>query len=109
MYNREYENIPPNRLLKEIRKAGEEIDQLLAAGKITEWESWECYFCLMFECNLAAINFESRKETFFEERDRFAGKINREKFNPFHSKNIAVIMIARAILFYQGQNTNLDN
>ena len=95
-----FENLMPEQKLNAIRHYEQEIDRLLAEKKITEWESWECYFELMYNCNLLE---------FMEDRKRIVSKIDREKFNPLLSKKPEIILIARDILARHGFNIGLDN
>lgn len=100
MINPKFQNLTPEKALSLIRHFEKEIDQLLSENKITEWKAWESYFGLMYECNLWG---------FWEDRERILAKIDREKFNPFLSKNPKIVIIARDIIARHGLKTKLDN
>ncbi|PIR68445.1 hypothetical protein COU49_01105 [Candidatus Nomurabacteria bacterium CG10_big_fil_rev_8_21_14_0_10_35_16] len=66
----------------------------------------------MFECNVRAANRLEKDELFSkldETRSRLVGKIDIEKFNPFHSKDAQIVLIARAAAVNLGLRTNYDN
>ncbi len=89
MSDPEFENLTPEQKLSAIRHNEQEIDKLLVEKKITEWEAWECYFELMYQCNLLG---------FMEDWERIVSKIDRKKFNPLLSKKPEIILIASDIL-----------
>jgi|SRR3989338_4313107 len=100
MIDPQFQNLTSEQKLSAIRHYEKEVEQLFAAGKITEWDLWECYFELMYNCNLAGFN---------EDRERIADKIDKEKFNPFLSKRMEIIIIARDIAARHKIQTKLDN
>ncbi len=52
MIDPQFQNLTKEQALEAIRYYEKEIDALLAEGKISEWEAWECYFGMMYESNL---------------------------------------------------------
>ena len=100
MIDPKFQNLTKEQAHNLILHCEKETDRLLMEGKITDWTAWECYFGLMYECNLWR---------FWEDRERIVSKINKKKFNPLLSKNPGVIIIARDILAHHGIKTHLDN
>ena len=100
MIDPKFQNLTKEQALNLILHYEKEIDGLLAEGKITDWTAWECYFGLMYECNLWG---------FWEDRERIVSKIDKKKFNPFLSKNPVVIIIARDICARHEIKTDFDN
>ena len=100
MIDPEFQNLTEEQSLEAILHYEKEIDALLAEGKMTQWEAWECHFRMMYECNLWG---------FWEDRERIVSKIDQKKFDPFLSTKPEVIIIARDILSRKNIKTNLDN
>lgn len=61
-------------------------DVLLETGMFSQEEAWDMYFGLLHECD------DSR---FLEDRPRILAKIDTNQYNPFMSKNPAIVMLAR--------------
>lgn len=89
----ESENLDSKRAREKILRLEKEIDCLLAEGKIDQWTGWESYFALMYEANLWNL---------YDLWKRLRSKIDKEKFNPFLSKNPDIILITKDILRRQG-------
>lgn len=100
MINPQFKNLTKEQALGAILHYEKETERLLAEGKMTQWEAWESYFRLMYECNLWE---------FWEDRERSVSKIDQTKFNPFLSTKPEVILIARDICACQNIKTRLDN
>ena len=111
MIDPELQNLPPEKALELIKRCEQEADRLLAENKISEWQAWEIYFALMYECNLRAIDpeYKEYENELWIIRDRVIGKIDRERFNPLLSKNPAIILIVRDIAARKNIPLKFDN
>lgn len=80
-----------------IRQYDKWTDENLASGEITQEEAWDCYFGLFHECEV---------RMFWSEAQRILKKIDKEKYDPFLSKNPAVLMIVRIRVASNKANSN---
>lgn len=55
MIDPQFQNLPPGKALEAVLHYESEADHLLATGKIDQWQAWEMYFALMYECNVRAL------------------------------------------------------
>lgn len=62
------------------------IDGNLRTDKISQQDAWDAYFGLLHECD---------ERNLLDDRVRLLKKIDTKCYNPFQSKNPAVVMIAR--------------
>lgn len=62
------------------------VDGLLAEGKLTQEDAWDCYFEMMNECDTRG---------FLGDFDRIRAKIDTARYNPLNSANPQIIQIVR--------------
>lgn len=82
----EVNNLSPEAFYALLMETECEVDLCLAEAKMSQETAWDCYFCLLHECDL---------KEFWEARERILAKIDTNRYNPFLSKNPAVVLIAR--------------
>lgn len=81
-----YRQMDDNTLHSLILHYEKQVDKLLAQGKISQEDAWDCYFGLLNECDC---------RNFLQDRERILAKIDTKLYNPLESKNPNIIHIVR--------------
>ena len=80
-----YQAMGNEEALAEIERLEHRIDVKLAIGEMTQERAWDCYFCLMHDCDVMGL---------MEDFRRLYSKIDTKAYKPFQSRHLSVRFLA---------------
>ena len=88
-----YQSLTQEQRLRVIREYERQVDALVRCSKVSVEESWDAYFGLLHDYDLLEA---------WGDRERVLKNIDTKRYNPFESRNLNVLLIARIRLGNNG-------